>query len=114
MVSAVAVAAAVHLGVDLTYIHSHFLQLGVASFIISVLLSVYLYIRSRYVAPEKLALGGNSGGHKYLIRSEGPDLLRLCVIQNVPTFLISYFYSCRQRGLRLFQRARAQSKNQKL
>lgn len=70
MVSAVAVAAAVHLGLDLTYIHSHFLQLGVASFIISGLLSVYLYIRSRYVAPEKLALGGNSGGHKYLIRSE--------------------------------------------
>ncbi|XP_008310927.1 delta(14)-sterol reductase LBR isoform X2 [Cynoglossus semilaevis] len=86
VVSAVAVAAAVHLGLDLTYIHSHFLQLGVASFIISVLLSVYLYIRSRYVAPEKLALGGNSGnvvydffkGHELNPRIKNFDLKFFC------------------------------------
>ncbi|XP_045917068.1 delta(14)-sterol reductase LBR [Micropterus dolomieu] len=65
VVSSVAVAAAVHQGIDLTYIHSHFLQLAVASFLISVLLSVYLYVRSRYAAPEQLALGGNSGNVGY-------------------------------------------------
>ncbi|KAK2856585.1 hypothetical protein Q5P01_005320 [Channa striata] len=65
VVSAVAVAAAVHQGVDLTYIYSHFLQLATASFLISVLLSVYLYVRSRYAAPEELALGGNSGNVVY-------------------------------------------------
>uniref|UniRef100_UPI0037E7DCDF delta(14)-sterol reductase LBR n=1 Tax=Semicossyphus pulcher TaxID=241346 RepID=UPI0037E7DCDF len=65
VVSCVAAAAAVHQGIDLTYIHSHFLQLAVATFLISVLLSVYLYIRSRYAAPENLALGGNSGNVVY-------------------------------------------------
>lgn len=64
VVSAVAVATAVYLGVDLTYIHSDFLQLASATFFISVLLSVYLYFRSRYAAPEQLALGGNSGRRK--------------------------------------------------
>lgn len=61
MVSAIVVAVAVHQGADLTYIHSHFLQLATATFIISVLLSIYLYVRSRYAASEELALGGNSG-----------------------------------------------------
>lgn len=65
VVSAAAVAAAVHQGVDLTYIHSHFLQLATASLLISVLLSVYLYVRSRYAAPEQLALGGNSGEGRF-------------------------------------------------
>ncbi|XP_070781571.1 delta(14)-sterol reductase LBR [Enoplosus armatus] len=65
VVSSVAVAAAVHQGLDLTYIHSHFLQLATASFLISVLLSVYLYVRSLYAAPEQLALGGNSGNLAY-------------------------------------------------
>ena len=59
--SSVAVAAAPYLGVDLTYIHSHFLQLATATFLLSFLLSVYLYVRSRYVPADQLALGGNSG-----------------------------------------------------
>lgn len=62
--SAAVVAAAVHQGIDLTYIHSHFLQLAAASFLISVLLSVYLYIRSCYAAPDQQALGGSSGNAK--------------------------------------------------
>ncbi|XP_061667894.1 delta(14)-sterol reductase LBR isoform X2 [Syngnathoides biaculeatus] len=65
LTSAAVVAAAVHLGVDVTYIHSHFLQLAVATFFISVLLSVYLYIRSRYAPPDQLALGGSSGNVVY-------------------------------------------------
>ncbi|XP_034999346.1 delta(14)-sterol reductase LBR isoform X3 [Hippoglossus stenolepis] len=86
MVSAVAAAVAVHQGVDLTYIHSHFLQLAVASFLISVLLSVYLYARSRYAAPEQLAQGGNSGnvvydffkGHELNPRIKNFDLKFFC------------------------------------
>lgn len=61
VVSSLVVAAAVHLGVDLTYIHSHFLQLAVASFLLSTVLSVYLYVRSRKATPTERALGGNSG-----------------------------------------------------
>ncbi|XP_034382842.1 delta(14)-sterol reductase LBR isoform X3 [Cyclopterus lumpus] len=64
-VSSLAVAAAVHQGVDLTYIHSHFLQLTAASFLVAVLLSVYLYVRSQYAAGEQLALGGSSGNVAY-------------------------------------------------
>lgn len=54
-------AAAAYLGADFTYIHSHFLQLAVASFLVSALLSVYLYARSLHAAPGELALGGSSG-----------------------------------------------------
>ncbi|KAM3603613.1 uncharacterized protein V6R79_025875 [Siganus canaliculatus] len=64
-VSALVVAVAVYQGVDLTYIHSHFLQLATATFLLSVLLSVYLYIRSRSIPLEQLALGGNSGSFAY-------------------------------------------------
>lgn len=60
-VSSLAAAAAVHLGVDLTYIHSHFLQLAVASFLLATALSVYLYVRSGKAPPTERALGGNSG-----------------------------------------------------
>lgn len=86
VVSALAVAAAVHQSVDLTYVHSRFLQLATATFIISVLLSIYLYIRSRYAAPEQLALGGNSGnvvydffkGHELNPRIKSFDLKFFC------------------------------------
>lgn len=61
VLSSAVVAAAAYQGVDFTYIHSHFLQLAVASFIISTLLSIYLYVRSLYAAPAGLALGGTSG-----------------------------------------------------
>lgn len=56
-----ALGAAVHQGVDLSYIHSHFLQLAVSSLLCSVLLSVYLYVRSRWATQDLLAPGGNSG-----------------------------------------------------
>lgn len=65
VVSGITMAAAIHQGVDLTYIHSHFLQLAVAAFIISLLLSVYLYMRSRNAPVDLLALGGNSGNVAY-------------------------------------------------
>uniref|UniRef100_A0A1A8GGB5 Delta(14)-sterol reductase LBR n=1 Tax=Nothobranchius korthausae TaxID=1143690 RepID=A0A1A8GGB5_9TELE len=64
-VSAAVVAAALYLHVDLTHIHSHFLQLAVASFLVSLLLSVYLFVRSRSAGLGELALGGNSGNVVY-------------------------------------------------
>uniref|UniRef100_A0AAV2K9S9 Delta(14)-sterol reductase LBR n=1 Tax=Knipowitschia caucasica TaxID=637954 RepID=A0AAV2K9S9_KNICA len=64
-VSAAAVAAGVHQGVDFTYIHSHFLQLAAAALLISLLLSLYLFVRSCSLSPEQLALGGNSGNILY-------------------------------------------------
>lgn len=70
MLSSVAVAAAAYQGIDFTYIHSHFLQLAVAAFIISTLLSVYLYVRSLYAAPAELALGGSSGKTWLTLSSE--------------------------------------------
>ncbi|XP_049612938.1 delta(14)-sterol reductase LBR isoform X2 [Syngnathus scovelli] len=84
--SAAVVAAAVHQGIDLTYIHSHFLQIAVATFLISVLLSVYLYIRSRYAPPDQHALGGSSGnviydffkGHELNPRIKNFDLKFFC------------------------------------
>ncbi|XP_028997042.1 delta(14)-sterol reductase LBR isoform X2 [Betta splendens] len=86
VVSAVAVAAAVHYGVDLTYIYSHFLQLATGSFLISFVLSIFLYVYSRYAAPEQLALGGNSGnvvydffkGHELNPRIKNFDLKFFC------------------------------------
>ncbi|XP_038134026.1 delta(14)-sterol reductase LBR isoform X1 [Cyprinodon tularosa] len=65
LVSAAVVAAAVYQGADLTYIHSHFLQLTTASFLIAMLLSIYLYVRSRSTSPDERALGGNSGNMIY-------------------------------------------------
>uniref|UniRef100_A0A3Q3XB45 Delta(14)-sterol reductase LBR n=1 Tax=Mola mola TaxID=94237 RepID=A0A3Q3XB45_MOLML len=86
VVSSVATATAVYQGVDVTYIHSHFLQLAVASFLISTLLSVYLYVRSRYAAQAELAMGGNSGnvvydffkGHELNPRIRNFDLKFFC------------------------------------
>ncbi|XP_056157809.1 delta(14)-sterol reductase LBR [Lampris incognitus] len=85
-VSSVAVVAAMYQGIDLTYIHSHFLQLAVATLLISFMLSVYLYVRSRYAPPDQLALGGSSGnvvydffkGHELNPRIKNFDLKFFC------------------------------------
>ncbi|XP_036437191.1 delta(14)-sterol reductase LBR [Colossoma macropomum] len=61
IISAMAVGAAVYNEVDLSYIHAHFLQFYTSALIISVLLSTYLFIRSRWAAVDELAPAGNSG-----------------------------------------------------
>lgn len=90
VVSGVAVAAAVQQGADLTYIHSHFLQLAVSSFLVSVLLSSFLYVRSGRAAAEQLALGGSSG--------EVPMTL-LCTLSVVLSGLTCFLYFIRTCGL---------------
>lgn len=127
VVSSLAVAAAVYQGVDLTYIHSHFLQLAVASFLISTLLSVYLYVHSLYAAPTELALGGSSGKGKELeLPTHRSD--PLCCASFTHSFILTvvclklaqlsyFFFSAsfsRKCGLWLFQRTWAQSPYQRL
>ncbi|XP_055741022.1 delta(14)-sterol reductase LBR-like [Salvelinus fontinalis] len=81
--------AAVHQGVDLSYIHRHFLQLAVSSLLFSVLLSVYLYVRSRWAPQDQLAPGGNSGsviydffmGSELNPRIKGFDLKYFCELR---------------------------------
>ncbi|XP_067240246.1 delta(14)-sterol reductase LBR [Chanodichthys erythropterus] len=60
LLTAVAVVVALY-QVDLSYIHAHFLQFYTSSLLIVILLSVYLFIRSRWASEEELAPGGNSG-----------------------------------------------------
>ncbi|XP_035650013.1 delta(14)-sterol reductase LBR isoform X2 [Oncorhynchus keta] len=81
--------AAVHHKIDLSYIHSHFLQLAVSSLLCSVLLSVYLYVRSRWATQDLLAPGGNSGsviydffmGSELNPRIKGFDLKYFCELR---------------------------------
>uniref|UniRef100_A0A671NG84 Delta(14)-sterol reductase n=1 Tax=Sinocyclocheilus anshuiensis TaxID=1608454 RepID=A0A671NG84_9TELE len=46
---------------DLSYIHAHFLQFYTSALLIVTLLSIYLFIRSRWASEDELAPGGNSG-----------------------------------------------------
>ncbi|KAI4802047.1 hypothetical protein KUCAC02_019906 [Chaenocephalus aceratus] len=81
VVSGVAVAAAVQQGADLTYIHSHFLQLAVSSFLVSVLLSSFLYVRSGRAAAEQLA--GRAALDMWLMtfsKDMRPGLIGWCLI----------------------------------
>ncbi|KAL2082788.1 hypothetical protein ACEWY4_022606 [Coilia grayii] len=61
LVTVVAAGIAVQQEVDLTYIHTHFLQFFSSAMVISVLLSVYLYARSKHLSEEEQAPSGNSG-----------------------------------------------------
>ncbi|XP_063078811.1 delta(14)-sterol reductase LBR [Engraulis encrasicolus] len=61
LASVVAVGVAMHQGLDLTYIHTHFVQFFSSAMVISLLLSVYLYVRSRRLSEEEQAPSGNSG-----------------------------------------------------
>ncbi|XP_039605001.1 delta(14)-sterol reductase LBR [Polypterus senegalus] len=65
LVCAVMVGAAIFYGTDFTYVHDHFLQFASSAFIFSVLLSLYLYIRSRWACKDELAPNGNSGNLFY-------------------------------------------------
>ncbi|XP_077076975.1 delta(14)-sterol reductase LBR isoform X2 [Siphateles boraxobius] len=61
LLTAVVVGVAVYQGVDLSYIHAHFLQFCTSALLIVTLLSVYLFVRSRWASEDELAPGGNSG-----------------------------------------------------
>ncbi|XP_060773341.1 delta(14)-sterol reductase LBR isoform X1 [Neoarius graeffei] len=61
LISGIAVGAGVYNGVDLVYIHTHFLQFYTSALLISILLSIYLFARSRWVSDDERAPAGNSG-----------------------------------------------------
>lgn len=61
LVSAIAVGAGVYNGLDLSYIHAHFLQFYTSALLISILLSVYLFVRSRWASEDDRAPAGSSG-----------------------------------------------------
>ncbi|KAL4649211.1 lamin-B receptor [Arapaima gigas] len=89
VLSTLVLGAAYYQGVDLSYIHTHFLQFAVSAFVLSVLLSVYLYLRSRRVPQDELAPGGNSGnmfydffiGHELNPRIKSFDLKYFCELR---------------------------------
>uniref|UniRef100_A0A671NCC1 Delta(14)-sterol reductase LBR n=1 Tax=Sinocyclocheilus anshuiensis TaxID=1608454 RepID=A0A671NCC1_9TELE len=61
LLTAVAVGVAMYQEGDLSYIHAHFLQFYTSALLIVTLLSIYLFIRSRWASEDELAPGGNSG-----------------------------------------------------
>ncbi|XP_066561386.1 delta(14)-sterol reductase LBR [Amia ocellicauda] len=65
VLSVAVLGAAVYYKVDLSYIHEHFLQFAVSAMALSLLLSVYLYTRSRWAHNDELAPGGNTGNLIY-------------------------------------------------
>ena len=54
-------AILVLLGFPVTYVYEKFLALATSSIIFSMVLSIFLYLRSLTVPKEQLAQGGNSG-----------------------------------------------------
>ncbi|XP_041043740.1 delta(14)-sterol reductase LBR [Carcharodon carcharias] len=60
-----AVAAALYNEVNLSYIHINLLQLAISAMAFSLVLSIYLYVRSWRVPADELAVGGNSGSFVY-------------------------------------------------
>ncbi|KAF7690058.1 delta(14)-sterol reductase LBR [Silurus meridionalis] len=61
IISGVAVGTSVYNDVDLGYIHNHFLQFYTSALLISILLSIYLFVRSRWTTDDERAPAGNSG-----------------------------------------------------
>lgn len=61
IISAMAVGGAVYNEVDLSYVHAHFLQFYTSALLVSILLSIYLFIRSRWASEDERAPAGNSG-----------------------------------------------------
>ncbi|NWX40574.1 LBR protein, partial [Steatornis caripensis] len=74
---------------ELHYLYDHFMQFAVSAAAFSVVLSIYLYIRSLKAAEEELAPGGNSGyfvydfftGHELNPRIGNFDLKFFCELR---------------------------------
>ncbi|XP_060703949.1 delta(14)-sterol reductase LBR isoform X1 [Hemiscyllium ocellatum] len=62
---AAALGAALYNEVNLSYIYSNLLQLAISAMVFSVVLSIYLYVRSWRVPADEIAEGGNSGSFIY-------------------------------------------------
>nr|XP_033792668.1 delta(14)-sterol reductase LBR isoform X2 [Geotrypetes seraphini] len=65
VLTATSVGVSLYFKMGLYYVYDHFLQLAVSATVFSVLLSIYLYVRSYKVPHEELSLAGNSGNLVY-------------------------------------------------
>uniref|UniRef100_A0A8C8VNP2 Delta(14)-sterol reductase LBR n=1 Tax=Pelusios castaneus TaxID=367368 RepID=A0A8C8VNP2_9SAUR len=65
VLTAAAVGTSLYCEIELHYLYDHFLQFAVSAAIFSVLLSIYLYVRSLKAPKEELSPGGNSGNFVY-------------------------------------------------
>lgn len=70
------VGAAVYQEVDLGYIHDHFLQFYTSALVIVTLLSIYLFVCSRWATESNLAPGGNSGEQSIFLVQLGVSMGR--------------------------------------
>nr|XP_033809817.1 delta(14)-sterol reductase TM7SF2 [Geotrypetes seraphini] len=65
MITVLLVSGVLAYGLQLSYIHDHFLQLAVSASAISLVFSILLYVKSFYACESALAPGGNSGNLVY-------------------------------------------------
>lgn len=65
LVTAIMAGVAVVLQLPLSYVYDHFLQFAVASALLSLALSIFLYMKSLTAPESALAPGGNSGNPVY-------------------------------------------------
>ncbi|XP_044289931.1 delta(14)-sterol reductase LBR isoform X2 [Varanus komodoensis] len=65
ILTAVAVGISLYFEVELYYLYDHFLQFAVSATVFSLVLSIYLYVRSLKVSEQELSPGGNSGNIIY-------------------------------------------------
>ncbi|BFZ07727.1 hypothetical protein BsWGS_10766 [Bradybaena similaris] len=65
VVSLVVLAVAVYFQCPVTKVIDRFIPLMTSAIIFSFILSIFLYVKSRYVSPSKLAPGGNTGNIIY-------------------------------------------------
>ncbi|NXI60039.1 LBR protein, partial [Chloroceryle aenea] len=87
--TAAAIGTLLYFQFDLHYLYDHFMQFAVSAAAFSMVLSVYLYIRSLKAPEEELAPGGNSGyfvydfftGHELNPRIGSFDLKYFCELR---------------------------------
>ncbi|XP_053163797.1 delta(14)-sterol reductase LBR [Hemicordylus capensis] len=65
ILTSAAVAISLYFEMELYYLHDHFLQFAVCATVFSVVLSIYLYVRSLKAPEHELSSGGNSGNIIY-------------------------------------------------
>ncbi|KFU99847.1 Lamin-B receptor [Tauraco erythrolophus] len=89
LLTAAAIGTLLYFRFELDYLYDHFMQFAVSAAAFSVVLSIYLYIRSLKAPEEELAPGGNSGyfvydfftGHELNPRIGNFDLKYFCELR---------------------------------
>lgn len=61
IISGIGVGTGLYNELDPGYIHAHFLQFYTSALLISILLSIFLFVRSRWASEDERSPAGNSG-----------------------------------------------------